>query len=255
MRRRFEGKVVFVAGASSGIGRTTVKRFAEEGATTIFCARRVELLESLEAEVRAAGGEGEAMVVDIGDHDAYVAAIEAAAAKHGRLDVLVHNAAYMKPGDLAETELKIVQRHFRLNSEACFAANGAAVRIMKAQGGGAIVNLATIATQRAVPLHGAYAMSKTAIVQLSKYLAVENARHNVRVNVVAPGMIWTESLSWAFDHDPARAAAVEARIPMGRFGTTDELAAAILFLASDEASYITGQYLLVDGGKGEQLIV
>jgi glucose 1-dehydrogenase len=69
------------------------------------------------------------------------------------------------------------------------------------------------------------------------------------------GMIWTESLSWAFDHDPARAAAVEERIPMGRFGTTDELAAAILFLASDEASYITGQYLLVDGGKGEQLIV
>jgi NAD(P)-dependent dehydrogenase (short-subunit alcohol dehydrogenase family) len=161
----------------------------------------------------------------------------------------------MRPGPLAAVEMKIWQRHFRINAESCFAANTAAVRIMKAQGGGSIVNIASIATARTPPMHGAYGAAKGAIVQLSKYLAVENAAHNVRVNVVAPGMIDTESLRWSFGHDDAAAAAVEQRIPMGRFGSTDEMAAAILFFASDEASYITGQYLLVDGGKGDQLIV
>ena len=253
--RRFENKMVFVAGATAGIGRTTAKRFAAEGATTVFCARRADVLAEVEAEIIAAGGHGEGVVADISDHEGYVAAIEAAAARHGRLDILVHNAAYMRPGPLAETEMKIWQRHFRINSESCFAANSAAVRIMKAQGGGAIVNIASIATARTVPMHGAYGAAKSAIVQLSKYLAVENAAHKVRVNVLAPGMIDTDSLRWSFGHDDAAAAAVEARIPMGRFGNTDEMASAILFFASDEASYITGQYLLVDGGKGDQLIV
>ncbi len=151
--------------------------------------------------------------------------------------------------------MKIWLRHFRINTESCFAANTAAVKIMKEQGGGSIINIASIATARTVPLHGAYAAAKNAMVTMSKYLAVENARYNVRVNVAAPGMIDTESLRWSFGHDDAAAAAVEERIPMGRFGNTDEMASAILFFASDEASYITGQYLLVDGGKGDQLIV
>lgn len=253
--RRFQNKVVFVAGATAGIGRTTAKRFAAEGAMTVFCARRADVLAEVEEEIGAAGGQGEGVVVDISDHDRYVGAIEVAAAKYGRLDALVHNAAYMRPGPLAEVEMKIWQRHFRINTESCFAANTAAVRIMREQGGGAIVNIASIATARTPPMHGAYGAAKSAIVQLSKYLAVENAAHNIRVNVVAPGMIDTESLRWSFNHDDAAAAAVEARIPMGRFGSTAEMAAAILFFASDDASYITGQYLLVDGGKGDQLIV
>ena len=253
--RRFENKVVFVSGGSAGIGRTTVKRFAAEGGITVFCARGAEAVAKVEAEIRDAGGHGEGLVVDISDHDSYVAAIERTAAKHGRLDILVHNAAYLRQGPLAEVELKIWQRHFRINTESCFAANSAAVKIMKEQGGGSIVNIASIATARTVPMHGAYAAAKNAMVSMSKYLAVENARYNVRVNVAAPGMIDTESLRWSFGHDDDAAAAVEERIPMGRFGNTDEMASAILFFASDEASYITGQYLLVDGGKGDQLIV
>ncbi|RYE00582.1 MAG: SDR family oxidoreductase [Sphingomonadales bacterium] len=252
---RFAGKIIFVAGSSAGIGRTTALRFAAEGGTVVFCSRRTEFLANIEAEIAAAGGKGEAMTVDIGDHQAYVAALEATRAKHGRLDILVHNAAYMRPGDLAETEYKIWQRHFRLNTDACFHANSTAVRMMREQGGGAIVNIASIATARSVPHHGAYGAAKSAMVQMSKYLAVENAKHGVRVNVLAPGMIATESLKWSFNHDEEAYAAVASRIPMERFGTTDEMASAILFFASDEASYITGQYLLVDGGKGEQLIV
>ena len=253
--RRFEKKVVFVSGGSAGIGRTTVKRFAAEGAIAVFCARGGEAVAAVEAEIRDAGGIGEGLVVDISDHDSYVAAIEGTASRHGRLDVFVHNAAYLRQGALADVELKIWQRHFRINTESCFVANTAAVKIMRAQGGGSIINIASIATARTVPMHGAYAAAKNAMVSMSKYLAVENARYNVRVNVAAPGMIDTESLRWSFAHDDAAAAAVEERIPMGRFGNTDEMASAILFFASDEASYITGQYLLVDGGKGDQLIV
>jgi meso-butanediol dehydrogenase/(S,S)-butanediol dehydrogenase/diacetyl reductase len=250
---RLEGKVAFVAGASSGIGRATAKRFAAEGAIVVFCARRAELLRSLEAEIAEAGGVGHGQVLDIGDLAAYTGALEDAAARFGKLDIFVHNAMYGSFRMLGDTPIEEWQANFKINADSAFAATAAAIRIMKPRGQGAIVNIATIAALRSVPGLGAYGASKAALIQMSQTFAIESAAANIRVNIVVPGVIDTESMRGSFGNDPNIAAAAAQTIPMRRFGTPDELAAAVLFLASDDASYITGHSLLVDGGKFAQL--
>lgn len=250
---RLDGKVAFVAGASSGIGRATVKRFAAEGATVVFCARRAELLRSLEAEIAAEGGKGYGQVLDIGDFGAYTGALEKTAEQHGSLDVFVHNAMYGSFRMLEATSIEEWQANFRINADAAFAATMASIRIMKPRGQGSIVNIATIAAVRSVPGLGAYAASKAALISMSKTAAIEAAAANIRVNIVIPGVIDTESMRGSFGNDPNIAAAAAQTIPMRRFGAPEELAAAVLFLASDDASYVTGHSLLVDGGKNAQL--
>ncbi len=246
---RLEGKVAFVAGASSGIGRATVKRFAAEGATVAFCARRAELVKSLSQEIEAAGGKCEGLVLDISDLDAYTWALERTAETHGKLDIFVHNAMYGNFRMLADTDIEEWRANFRVNADAAFAATMASIRIMKPRGTGAIVNIATIAAVRSVPGLGAYAASKAALISMSETAALEAALDNIRVNIVIPGVIDTESMRGSFGNDPNIAAHAASQIPMGRFGTSDELANGVLFLASDEASYITGHSLLIDGGK------
>ncbi len=250
---RLEGKVAFVAGASSGIGRATAKRFAAEGATVVFCARRGEMLRALEAEIAEAGGKGHGQVLDIGDLDAYAAALEETADTFGTLDIFVHNAMYGSFRMLGDTDIAEWRENFRINADACFAATAAAIRIMKPRGKGSIINISTISAMRSVPGLGAYAASKAALIQMSQTFAIESAAANIRVNIVVPGVIDTESMRGSFGNDPNIAAAAARTIPMGRFGTPEELAAAVLFLASDDASYVTGHCLLVDGGKYVQL--
>jgi len=246
---RLEGKIAFLAGASSGIGRAAVKRFAAEGATIVYCARRKELLDSLGAEIAAAGGKGKGVVLDISDINAYGAALEETAKTYGRLDIHVHNAMYGHFRMLADTDIEEWQANFRVNADAAFTATMTAIRLMAAQGHGSIVNVATIAAVRSVPGLGAYAASKAALISMSQTAALEAAASNVRVNIVIPGVIDTESMRASFGNDPQIAAHSAAQIPMGRFGTPDELTNGILFLASDEASYITGHSLIIDGGK------
>ncbi len=246
---RLEGKVAFLAGASSGIGRAAVKRFAAEGATIVYCARRRELLDSLGAEIEAAGGKGKGIVLDISDIAAYGAALEETAKTYGKLDIFVHNAMYGNFRMLADTDIEEWRANFRVNADAAFTATMTAIRLMAPQGHGSIVNVATIAAVRSVPGLGAYAASKAALISMSQTAALEAAASNVRVNIVIPGVIDTESMRGSFGNDPNIAAHAAAQIPMGRFGTPDELTNGILFLASDEASYITGHSLLIDGGK------
>jgi meso-butanediol dehydrogenase/(S,S)-butanediol dehydrogenase/diacetyl reductase len=246
---RLDGKVAFLAGASSGIGRATVKRFAAEGATIVFCARRAELVESLSREIESAGGKGKGLVLDISDFDAYTGALEDTAKTYGKLDIFVHNAMYGSFRMLADTDIQEWQANFRVNADAAFAATMAAIKLMAAKGGGAIVNIATIAALRSTPGLGAYAASKAALISMSQTASLEAASSNVRVNIVIPGVIDTESMRDSFGNDPQIAAYAAAQIPMGRFGTPDELANGVLFLASDEASYITGHSLIIDGGK------
>ena len=246
---RLDGKVAFLAGASSGIGRATVKRFAAEGATVVFCARRAELIDSLSREIESAGGKGKGIVLDISDLDAYIGALEQTATTYGKLDIFVHNAMYGSFRMLDDTDIEEWRANFRVNADAAFVATMAAIRLMAPHGGGSIVNIATIAAVRSVPGLGAYAASKAALISMSETAALEAAASNVRVNIVIPGVIDTESMRGSFGNDPNIAAHAAQQIPLGRFGTPDELANGVLFLASDEASYITGHSLLIDGGK------
>jgi NAD(P)-dependent dehydrogenase (short-subunit alcohol dehydrogenase family) len=246
---RLEGKVAFLAGASSGIGRAAVKRFAAEGATIVYCARRKELLDSLAHEIAAVGGKGKGVVLDISDIGAYAAALEETAKTYGRLDIHVHNAMYGNFRMLADTDIEEWRANFRVNADAAFTATMTAIRLMAPQGHGSIVNVATIAAVRSVPGLGAYAASKAALISMSQTAALEAAASNVRVNIVIPGVIDTESMRGSFGNDPNIAAHAATQIPMSRFGTPDELTNGILFLASDEASYITGHSLIIDGGK------
>jgi meso-butanediol dehydrogenase/(S,S)-butanediol dehydrogenase/diacetyl reductase len=246
---RLDGKVAFLAGASSGIGRATVKLFAAEGATIVYCARRKELLDSLGQEIEAAGGKGKGIVLDISDFDAYTGALEDTARTYGKLDIFVHNAMYGSFRMLADTDMQEWQANFRVNADAVFAATMAAIKLMAAKGGGSIVNIATIAALRSTPGLGAYAASKAALISMSQTASLEAAASNVRVNIVIPGVIDTESMRGSFGNDPQIAAHAASQIPMGRFGTPEELANGVLFLASDEASYITGHSLIIDGGK------
>jgi meso-butanediol dehydrogenase/(S,S)-butanediol dehydrogenase/diacetyl reductase len=246
---RLEGKIAFLAGASSGIGRATVKLFAAEGATIVYCARRKELLDSLDQEIAAAGGKGKGIVLDISDLAAYTGALEDTARTYGKLDIFVHNAMYGHFRMLAETDIEEWRANFRVNADASFAATMAAIKLMAAQGGGSIVNIATIAALRSTPGLGAYAASKAALISMSQTASLEAAASNVRVNIVIPGVIDTESMRDSFGNDPQIAAYAAAQIPMGRFGAPEELANGVLFLASDEASYITGHSLIIDGGK------
>jgi NAD(P)-dependent dehydrogenase (short-subunit alcohol dehydrogenase family) len=150
---------------------------------------------------------------------------------------------------LADTDIEEWRANFRVNADAAFTATMTAIRLMAQQGHGSIVNVATIAAVRSVPGLGAYAASKAALISMSQTAALEAAASNVRVNIVIPGVIDTESMRGSFGNDPKIAAHSASQIPMGRFGTPDELTNGILFLASDEASYITGHSLIIDGGK------
>lgn len=250
---RLDGKVAYIAGASSGIGREAVKLFAEEGATVVFCARRAELIKSLEAEVRAAGDKGEGEVIDISDLDAYTGALKRTAEKYGKLDIFVHNAMYGAFRYLEDTPIDEWQANFRVNADAAFAATMTAIKLMKPQGKGSIVNVATIAAVRSTPGLGAYAASKAALISMSQTAALEAAPANIRVNIVIPGVIDTESMRGSYGDDPNITAHAQAAIPMKRFGTPRELAHGILFFASDDSSYCTGHSLLVDGGKNVML--
>jgi NAD(P)-dependent dehydrogenase (short-subunit alcohol dehydrogenase family) len=249
MAGRLAGKIALIAGASAGIGRATAKRMAEEGATVVAASRRLEVLEELVAEIEAEGGKAEAKVLDVTDLAGYVKLIEDTASAHGRLDILVHNAMGGRMGGLEATTLDIWRDNMLANADACFVATQAAVRIMAAQGGGSIVNIASIGGLRSPRGHLSYGASKAALIHLSATAAIEAGASNVRVNVVAPGLIDTETMRGGFGDNAKLIEEARLKIPMQRFGTPVELANAVVFLASDEASFISGVTLLVDGAK------
>jgi NAD(P)-dependent dehydrogenase (short-subunit alcohol dehydrogenase family) len=253
MAGRLAGKVALVAGASAGIGRATAKRMAEEGALVVAASRRGDVLNALCGEIEAAGGKAVPLVLDVSKLDDYTKALQDIAKRYGHLDILVHNAMSGRFKALNDTTLEEWREDLLVNADACFLATREAIRIMAPQGKGSIINIASIAGMRSSPGLGSYGASKAAMIQLSASAAVEAAATNVRVNVVVPGVIDTESMRGSFGNDPKIAEMAAGTIPMRRFGRPEELANAVVFLASDEASYITGITLLVDGGKFAQL--
>ena len=241
--------VVLITGALAGIGRATALAFAREGARIVVSGRRDEIGEALVTELRALGAEAEYVRADVRHEDDVRNLVDQTVARFGRLDVAVNNAGTEgKPGPVIEQSPESYAAVFDSNVLGTLLSMKHELRVMPPQGRGSIVNLSSTAGKRGVPGASVYAASKHAVEGLTKSAALEAAASGVRVNAVAPGPIETEMLE-RFAGSADRKAAFIAGVPLKRAGTPDEVAQCIVFLASDKASFITGEILRVDGGR------
>ncbi|TNF36309.1 MAG: SDR family oxidoreductase [Gammaproteobacteria bacterium] len=254
-RKRFQDKVAIVTGASMGIGRAIAKQLAREGAIVIGCARRKPKLDELVAAIEQEGGRFVSVGLDVGDADAFRQLIEDTAKQYGRLDVLINNAPSVIGGMLVEQSFEDWKKNFGAGLDSVFVGMQAAFKIMIPQKSGSIVNISSVSSLRAAEASGAYGASKAALNHFSACAAMEGAPHNVRVNVVAPGAVDTPGLNAATGKNAAVKKVICDAIPMKRAATPEEVAEAVCFLASDDASFITATILPVDGGKTAQMHV
>lgn len=249
------GKVAVVTGGSDGIGLATASLLARRGAQVIICGRRQDMLDKAKAAIEAEGGKVEAFRLDVTDYEAFASLIADAAARHGRLDMLVNNAMSTHYAPISKLTLDHWRKDFAVNAEAVFIGTKAAMAIMAGQGGGSIVNISSTTGIRAMPNYSSYSASKAALIQFTAVAAMEGARQGIRVNAIVPGQVNTAATVDFATKAPEIAAKTAEAIPMGRGGKPEELAEAIVFLLSDAASYITGVALPVDGGKAAQLYI
>ncbi len=254
-RARFDGKFAIVTGGSMGIGRSTVLQLAAEGAHVVSCARRKPKLDELNEAVQDLAGSFTAYELDVGDTEAFAGMINDTAAEYGRLDLLVNNAPSVIGGMVVDQSLEDWRANFGIGVDSVFIGVQSAMRIMIPQHCGSIVNVSSVSSLRAGTASGAYGAAKAALNQFSLCAAMEAAPHNVRINVVAPGAVNTPGLSAATMKNDAVKKAITDAIPMRRAAAPEEVAEAICFLGSDDASFITGVILPVDGGKTPQLYV
>lgn len=247
---RLQDKVAIVTGASQGIGEATARRFAGEGARVVLAARRAEQLQAIVDDIEAAGGIAMAHAVDITDEAAVKALVEATVEAYGRLDIVVNNAVLMVPGMLASHDTKTWRQNFIVSLDgAMFLMREAYAELSKH--GGAVVNVSSVCGLKGSPATAGYSAAKAAMLGLSRNAAIEWGGQ-VRVNTVIPGAFMTPPTA-AVLPDAAAQDATAKSIPCKRIGDPVECANAILFLASDEASYITGAELVVDGGRTAEL--
>lgn len=247
---RLQDKVAIVTGSSQGIGAATALRLAQEGARVVLAARRLEELQSVVDQIEAAGGTAMAHVTDITNEDAVKALVEATVAAYGRLDIVVNNAVLMVPGMLKNHDTKAWRQNFIVSLDgAMFLMREAYPQLSKNQG--SVVNVSSVCGLKGSPATAGYSAAKAAMLGLSRNAAIEWGG-KVRVNTVIPGAFLTPPTAAVLPDEAAQEATARS-IPIKRIGDPMECANAILFLASDEASYITGAELVVDGGRTAEL--
>ena len=243
-----EGRVALVTGASRGIGEATARLLARHGAHVIVSSRREESVAAVAESIRAEGGKASALACHVGETDSIEAAFASIAAEHGRLDILVNNAATNPHfGHITETPVSMIEKTVEVNVRGYFVMSQKAALMMKEHGGGAIVNTSSINGERPGPGQGIYSVTKAAVISMTRAFAKECAPWGVRVNAVLPGLTDTKFASALIGNERILNMILPL-IPMNRVAQPEEIAPAILFLASDAASYITGACLPVDGG-------
>lgn len=248
----FENKVALVTGGASGIGAATSRRFADEGATVVVTDIDIEGGETVAADIRDTGGDAVFAELDVSDAEAFQSVVDAVVEDYGQLDVVCNNAGVPGPkGDIDQVTEAERDRVFDVNIKGVWNGCRAAVRTMKEQDGGAIVNTASVVGFRGYTPLLPYATSKAAVLNLTRSLAGQVAPDGIRVNAICPGMVETpmnNGFLESFDNAEAVREEAKQSHAMNRIGQPEEIANCIAFLASEEASFVTGHTLVADGG-------
>ena len=253
MKMRFEGKSVIVTGGGTGIGRETALQFAKEGARVLITGRREDKLVEVRDEAAGLGLEIACRSSDISREADCVAAVEYALERFGKVDVLFNNAGVLYPGTTHETPVSVWEKTFDINVRGAWLMSKFVIPHMLGRGGGRIVNNASIVGMKGFPALAAYTASKGALVQLTRSMALEYADKGITVNAVCPGTTMTPLVTEGYlkrvgEEEGMRF--MNSLHPMGRIAKASEVAHAVLFLAGEDAGFITGQMLAVDGGWG-----
>ena len=252
---RLDNKIAIVTGAGSGIGREIALLYAQQGAQVVVAEVNMTAADAVVAEITTAGGTAGAQAMDVADEAAVQTAIAATVARYGRLDILVNNAGISSVGNLLETSAAEFDRVIAVNLRGVFLCAKYAVAQMVAQApaGGILVNIASVAGMIAIDRRAAYGTSKGGVIALTRSIAIDFVGQGIRANAICPGTVHTPFVegylarNFAGQEDTVRAQ-LHARQPIGRMGEPHEIAAAALYLASDEAAFVTGSSLVIDGG-------
>ena len=249
---RLEGKIALISGGARGQGAVEARLFAREGAKVVFGDILDEQGRMVEAELSESGADATYVHLDVTKEADWVSAVEATLSRYGRLDVLVNNAGISIRKSIEDTTEEDWDRIMGINAKGVFLGTKHAIPAMRQAGGGSIINISSVAGMVGSPFTGgSYAATKGAVRLLTKSTAIQYAKEGIRCNSVHPGLIETP-MNEDLLADPETREMRLQPIPMGRIGTAEEVAYGVLFLASDESSFMTGSELVIDGGKTAQ---
>ena len=249
---RLDGKVAIISGGARGQGATEARMLAMEGASVVFGDILDDAGRQVEAQIRELGGEATYIHLDVTSEADWQSAVDTAVSRYGKLNVLVNNAGILIRKTLEETTGEDWDRIMDINAKGVFLGTRAAIPAMREAGGGSIVNISSTAGLVSSPSGSAsYTATKGAVRLLSKSTAIQYAREGIRCNSVHPGPIETDMIQDSLD-DPAAMELRMQRLPMGRIGKPEEVAYGVIYLASDESSFVTGSELVIDGGTTAQ---